>query len=204
MRPTILSVLITCLLTTTAVAGRYNDVLKPGDAAPNWQNLPGVDGHKHSLADLKNKEVVVLVFTCNSCPAAEDYEDRILAFAKKYTGSADSKVALVAINVNTIPEDRLPKMKERAKQKGFTFPYLYDESQKIARAYGALYTPEFFVLNRERKVVYMGALDDRDNPANVKAHFLDDAVEAALKGRTPATQETLARGCRIRYQRARE
>ena len=79
-----------------------------------------------------------------------------------------------------------------------------DESQKVARAYGALYTPEFFVLNRERKVVYMGALDDRDNPANVKAHFLDDAVEATLKGRTPATQETLARGCRIRYQRARE
>jgi hypothetical protein len=95
-------------------------------------------------------------------------------------------------------------MKERAKEKGFTFPYLYDETQKIARDFGASYTPEFFVLNKERKLIYKGAMDDRDDPAKVKVHFLEEAVEAALKGRMPATQETLGRGCRIRYLRPKD
>src|SRR5262245_54257942 len=97
-----------------AGAGEYNDVLKPGDPAPGWQGLPGVDGKDHSLADLKDKEVVVVVFLCCSCPAVSDYEGRILAFVKRH---AAGKVALVGINVNTIPQDRLPKMKERAQQK---------------------------------------------------------------------------------------
>src|SRR5262249_32688438 len=141
-----------------------------------------------------------VVFTCNSCPIAVDYEDRILAFAKKHAG-ADGKVALVAINVNTIPEDRLDKMQERAKSKGFTFPYLYDESQKIAQAYGAIYTPEFFVRNKERQVVYMGAMDDSSTPANVKISYLELAVQSALKGEKLEKSETLARGCLIRYAR---
>src|SRR5690348_6639974 len=128
-------------------AGTYNDVLSPGDAAPAWADLPGVDGKKHSLTDLKDKDVVVVVFTCCSCPAAEDYEDRIIAFARKHA-AADSKVAVVAISVNTGDEDGLPQMKERAEKKKYSFPYLYDESQKIGRAYGAQYTPEFFVLNK--------------------------------------------------------
>src|SRR5262245_12100427 len=112
-------------------AGQFNSQLNVGDPAPAWTDLPGVDGKKHSMADLK-KDVVVVVFTCNSCPVAVDYEDRIIEFAKKYA-AADGKVAVVAINVNTIPEDRLPKMQERAKEKGFNFPYLYDETQKIAK-----------------------------------------------------------------------
>jgi peroxiredoxin len=190
--------------TLPSSAGIYNTVLKIGDPAPAWKDLDGVDGKKHSLADWKNKDVLVVVFTCNSCPAAEDYEDRILAFAAKYTAGPAAKVGLVAINVNTIPEDRLPKMKERAAARKFTFPYLYDETQKIAHDYGALYTPEFFVLNKDRKVVYMGAMDDRDNAAQVKERFLELAVEAALKGAKPATEETLARGCRIRYKRTKE
>src|SRR5215831_9637475 len=102
-----LALLVLVLLAGAVPAGKFNEVLSPGDAAPAWSDLPGVDGKKHSLADLKDKDVVVVVFTCCSCPAAEDYEDRIIAFAKKH---AESKVALVAINVNTIPEDRLDKM----------------------------------------------------------------------------------------------
>lgn len=204
MKKTIIVLLLSICMTFACQAGMYNRVLSPGDPAPSWKDLPGIDGKKHSLADLKSKEVVVVVFTCCSCPAAEDYEDRILAFAKKYTTAPTSKIALVAINSNTIPEDRLPRMKERAEKKGFTFPYLYDETQHIARAFGATYTPEFFVLNKERKVVYMGAMDDRDDPAKVKMKFLEEAVGAAAKGQRPATQETLGRGCRIRYHRAKE
>src|SRR5215470_2246686 len=104
-------------LATTSLAGEFNKTLNVGDDAAAWVDLPGTDGKKHSLAELKDKDVVVVIFTCNSCPAATEYEDRIIAFANKYAGPK-SRAAIVAINVNTIPEDRLPKMVERAKEKG--------------------------------------------------------------------------------------
>jgi peroxiredoxin len=185
-------------LAVPAGGGTYNTKLKIDDAAPAWKDLPGVDGKDHSLADLKDRDVVVVVFTCNSCPVAVDYEDRIIAFAKKHAGDK-SKVALVAINVNTVEEDKLPKMKERAKTKGFAFDYLYDESQKIARDYGATYTPEFFVLGKDRKIVYMGAMDDKNNAEAAKINYLEPAVKAALEGNKPETAETRARGCMIRF-----
>ncbi len=188
------------LLTAARPGGEYNEVLKVGDAAPAWSGLEGTDGKKHALSDFKDKEVVVVVFTCNSCPIAVDYEDRIIAFTKKYAGPT-SKVAVVAINVNTIPEDRLDKMKERAREKRFNFPYLYDPSQQSARAYGAIYTPEFFVLNKARKIAYLGAMDDTSTAANVKLRYLEDAVQATLRGDKATPGETLARGCRIRFNK---
>ncbi len=200
--------LLTALLVALALlgparSGEYNQKLNIGDPAPAWENLPGTDDKNHSLADLKGKDVVVVVFTCNSCPVAVGYEDRILAFAKKYTDK-DSKVGLVAINVNVIEADRLPAMKERAKEKGFTFPYLFDETQKIAKAFGAVYTPEVFVLNKDRKVVYMGALDNKNKAEEATVSFLNLAVDATLKGEKPQTSETLGRGCLIRYLRERK
>jgi peroxiredoxin len=189
-------------LTALVPAGEFNKKLSVGDPAPAWAGLPGVDGKPHALADLKGKRAVVLAFTCNSCPVAVDYEDRIIGFAKKHAGP-DSPVALVAVNVNTIEEDRLPKMRERAKEKGFPFPYLYDESQKIARDYGATTTPEFFVLDADRRVVYMGAMDDASPPAAPGKQFLEDAVRAALKGGKPVVAETFPRGCMIRFSRTR-
>lgn len=182
--------------------GQFNEKLSIGDAAPAWTDLPGSDGKRHSLAELQGKEFVVVVFTCNSCPVAVGYEDRIITLATKYAGP-DSRVALVAINVNTIPEDRLDKMTERAKEKGFRFPYLYDETQKIAKDFGATSTPEFFVLNKDRKVIYMGAMDDRNKQADVKTNYLDAALAAALKGEKIAKAETQARGCAIRFARKR-
>lgn len=192
-----------CWGASLSPAGEFNKTLNIGAPAPSWSGLPGVDGKTHALADLKDKEVVVVVFTCNSCPIAVDYEDRIIAFAKKYTTAADAKVGLVAINVNKVPADRLDKMKERAQQKGFNFPYLYDESQKIAQAYGAQFTPEFFVLDRDRKIAYMGAMDDKNNAKEVKENYLEAAVEALLKGKSPPKKETLGRGCMIRYDKKR-
>jgi peroxiredoxin len=198
MRTLILVWMWVALLPIASAAGEYNSQLSPGDPAPDWKDLPGIDDKMHALADLKDREVLVVVFTCCSCPAAVDYEDRILAFAKRYV-RARGKVGLVAINANTIPEDRLDKMKERAKEKGFTFPYLFDETQRVARKFGAEYTPEFFVLDKERKVVYMGALDDRDDPKLATRDFLEEGVQAALAGKKPKTAETLGRGCKIRY-----
>jgi peroxiredoxin len=184
-------------LASPARAGEYNRVLKIGDPAPRWSNLPGVDGKSHALADLKDKDVVVVVFICNHCPIAQAYEDRLIAFARKHDGP-DSKVALVAISVDNSEEDRLPRMKERAREKGFNFPYLHDTSQKTGREFGASVTPEFFILNRERKVVYMGAMDDHtDEP---KVNYLEPAVQAALKGEKPAKAETRPFGCAVKYE----
>jgi peroxiredoxin len=191
-----------CLVATPAMAGKFNAVLNIGDQAPAWSELEGVDGKRHALADLDAKDVVVVVFTCNSCPVATDYEDRILAFSKKHAGP-DGKVALVAINVNTVAEDKLPKMKERAEARKFDFPYLYDESQKIGRDFGAAFTPEVFVLDRERKVVYMGGIDDNSNADMVKHAYLEEAVTAALSGAKPEVAEAPAIGCRVRYARMR-
>ncbi len=176
-------------------AGQFNDVLSIGDAAPAWVDLPGVDDKTHSLADWKEKPFVVVVFTCNSCPVSNDYEERINAFAKKH----EADVAVIAINVNIVAADKLPKMQERAKEKKYVFPYLYDETQKIGKAYGAAFTPEFFLLNKERKVVYMGGMDDNSDPEIVKHHYLEDALQAAQKGEKPATAETTSIGCRVRY-----
>src|SRR5262249_21863064 len=154
-------------------------------------------------SDLKDKDVVVVVVTCNHCPVAVAYEDRIIEFAKKYTSSPESKVGLVAINVNNNNTDKLDKMKERAKTKGFNVTYVYEESQKIGRDLGATKTPEFFVLNKERKVVYMGAMDDSQPVKNVKKRYLEDAVDALLKGEKISTTETAARGCSVQYERSR-
>jgi peroxiredoxin len=185
-----------------AQAGKFNSVLSIGDPAPAWKDLPGVDGKRHSMADLQDREIVVVVFTCNSCPIASDYEDRIIAFAKKYCGPGQ-KAALVAINVNTVEEDLLPRMKERAAAKHFPYPYLFDESQKIGKAYGALFTPEFFVLDKDRKVAYMGAFDDNVEPTKIKHAYLEPAVESILKGGKANPAETQASGCLIRYARSR-
>jgi peroxiredoxin len=201
-RVTVLAFL--CLISAVAGArgGQFNSVLNIGDPAPDWKDLPGVDDKRHSLADLQDRQVVVVVFTCNSCPIASDYEDRIIAFAKKYCGK-DQKTALVAINVNTVEEDLLPYMKERAASKSFPYPYLFDRSQKIGKAYGALFTPEFFVLDKDRKVVYMGAFDDNVEPTKIKHAYLEPAVEAALKGAKASPAESQASGCLIRYERSR-
>lgn len=201
----VLGLLLVCGLAigggSRGVAGEFNSVLNIGDAAPAWTDLPGVDGKKHSLDDFKGKEFVLVIFTCNTCPIANDYEERIVAFQKKY--GADGKLGVVAINVNTVEADKLPAMTQRAKDKGYTFPYISDESQKIGRAYGAAFTPEFFLLNKDRKVVYMGGFDDSSNPNNVEKRYLEDALLALQQGKTPAKAETNAIGCRVRYLRTR-
>jgi len=186
-----------------AFAGQFNQQLNIGDPAPAWQKLPGVDDQEHSLEDLAARDVVVVVFTCNTCPYAVDYEGRINELAKKYSAD-DSQVAVIAINVNKVPGDLLPAMKERAEKQGLVYPYLYDESQQIAKAFGAARTPEFFVLNKERKIIYMGAFDDSTKEANVTKHYVEDAIAAAIGGKEAPVAETPPVGCAVRYARERK
>lgn len=183
-------------------AGKFNPKLNVGDAGPVWKDLPGVDGKTHSLGDLKQSEFVVVFFHSCSCPVAEDYEQRIIDFTDKYAQDA-SRVSVVGINVSKLEEDRLPAMKERAEKKKFNFPYLFDESQQIAKQYGAAWTPEFFILNRDREVVYMGGFDDSSNVDRVKKNYLAPAMDSLLAGKAPETAESPAIGCRIRFERKR-
>lgn len=202
--PLFVAVLCSALLSpSSANAGKYNSKLDIGDKAPMWTDLPNVDGTKHSLSDLAKRDVVVVVFTCNSCGYSRDYEQRINAFTKEHATGEDAKVAVVAINVNKVAEDLPPAMKARAEQEGFLFPYLYDESQKIAKDFGAIYTPTFFVLDRERRVVYMGPMDDASEAKNVQTQYVADAVTATLAGKEPAVTEKASIGCRVRFDDGR-
>ncbi len=126
----------------------------------------------------------------------------MIEFHKKFASRTEG-VALIAINSNLKPAERLDKMKERAKVKEFPFPYLMDEKQNVAAAYGANFTPEFFVLDKDRRIVYMGAMDDQTAADKVQQRFVELAVEAALKGEIPATTSNPARGCSIPYKRSR-
>jgi len=152
----LLTILLGSALIDVSRAGTYNKQLNIGDLAPSWNDLVGADGKKHSLGDLADKEVVVVCFTCNTCPYAVDYEDRLIELAKRFAAEGN-RCALIAINANKVKDDLLPAMQERANAKRFNFAYLHDETQQVARSYGAAYTPEFVVLNKERKVVYLGA-----------------------------------------------
>lgn len=197
---TLIAILAIVAFQSTSHAGKYNKTLSIGDAAPEFKELMDADGKSHSLADLKDKEVVVVVFSCNTCPTAVDYEDRVIALVKKFGDNC----AVVMINSNKVEGDLLPQLGEKAKAKQFNFPYIHDDDkQSTARAYGATFTPEFFVLNKERKVVYMGAFDDKTKPEEVKAEYVADAITAALAGKSPAVTETVARGCTVRYVRDR-
>ncbi len=188
------------LVASVALGGKYNQVLSIGDPAPAWEGLAGVDDKPHSMSDWSTQPVMVVVFTCNSCPYAVDAEDRLIELQKKY---ADRGVALVAINVNKVDEDLLPAMKQKALQKGFAFPYLFDETQQIARDYGAMVTPECYVLDAERKVRYMGSIDDSPDGKQIGDKYLESAIDSVLAGTAPSLSETVPIGCRVRYERQR-
>jgi peroxiredoxin len=180
----------------TAVGGTGD--LKIGDNAPDFKNLPGTDDKNHSLADFK-QDVLVFVITCNHCPVAGAYEERMMDFTKKYAIGKDAKVGLVAFNISSIDEDKLDKMKVRAKEKGFNFPYLYDQSQAIGKQLNAHVTPEFYVFDKSRKLVYWGAMDDNMNESKVKERYLEPAVDALLAGKTIPTAQTKAFGCPVKF-----
>jgi peroxiredoxin len=182
---------------SAAGKAKFNNVLAIGDKAPGWENLPGVDGKPHGLADYRDAKAVVIVFTCNHCPVAKMHEDRLIELAKRY----ETDVQVVAISVSRNAADGLEKMKIRVSEKNYPFPYLFDQTQKTGRNYGATATPHFFLLDGERKIAYMGAFDDSAlEPEKARKHYLVDAIKAVLEGKEPRVRESLQRGCAIEYE----
>ena len=183
---------------TPVFAGKYNKTLDVGDAAPQFSALQGIDGKIYSLADFAKKDVVVVVFTCNHCPVAQAYHERFNAFNAKYK---EKPVGFVAINVNATPKESVDAMKEFAKENDLQYVYAADETQKSGKAYGASVTPHVFVLDKERKIAYMGAWDDSPmNADKVEKTYAINAVDALLAGKKPEVTETQQVGCGIRYQ----
>ncbi len=174
--------------------------LEIGQRAPDF-TLPGADGKDHSLNSYKEKKIVIVVFTCNHCPYVQAYEDRLLSIQRDY---ADKGVQLIAINPNDssgYPEDSFDNMVKRAQKKNFTFPYLRDKTQRVARSYGAEYTPEVFVLNSRFEVRYIGRVDDNwQNPDKVKTHDLRNAINAVLAHKKVENPVTHAIGCTIKWK----
>lgn len=171
-----------------------------GDPAPDF-DLPGIDGRRRSLKSTPASAVAV-IFSCNHCPYVKAYEDRMIGIQQKF---AQKEFQILAINSNdaaNYPEDSFERMAERAKDKKFNFPYLYDETQEIARAYGAARTPHVYLLDQGRVVRYIGAIDDSwEYPERVKKPYLNLAIEALLAGKLPSPQETFPVGCTIKWRR---
>lgn len=190
----------TLLLPATAVAGTWNPDRAVGDVVPAWSGLRGTDGREHGWDEFAACEALVVVFTCNGCPYATDHEARIDDLATRYA-AAGGRVAVVALNPNQIPEDSLEAMTKRAGERRFHFPYLADPDQAVARSFGALRTPEFFVLDGRRRIVYMGSLDDDPEGGEPTRRYVEEAVDALLAGRVPETAETAPVGCLIRSAR---
>ncbi|QEE49735.1 thioredoxin family protein [Flavobacterium alkalisoli] len=172
-----------------------------GDVATDF-SLKNVDGKKVSLKDFKDAKGYIVVFTCNHCPYAQAYEDRIVALDKKYKKQGYPVIAINPNNPEKQKDDSFEKMQSRAKEKGFTFPYLLDEGQKIYPQYGATKTPHVYVLQKTAKgnvVKYIGAIDDNyEDEAAVTKKYVEDAVNSLLKGKEVSVKETKAIGCSIK------
>ncbi|MBI2581003.1 thioredoxin family protein [Candidatus Woesearchaeota archaeon] len=163
-------------------------------------DLKGTDGRNYMPKYYLNRDFLVVVFTCNHCPYAQAYDDRIIAIAKEFSRNA----AFFAINSNDsakYPQDSFENMKTRAKEKGFPYPYLHDESQGVARAYGALVTPHCFVFDRSGRLAYQGGVDDNwENESAATKHYLRDALSGLTAGRSVSRKTAPVIGCSIKWK----
>jgi len=174
--------------------------LELGKSAPDF-SLPGVDGKTYSLDDFKDARILIVVFSCNHCPFVIGSEDRMNAL---YADYAPKGVAMIAINSNETenhPTDSFDHMVQRAKEKGFKFPYVRDESQEVALAYGAMRTPHFYGFDEQRKLRYTGRMDDNPKEAaKATTHELRDALDALLAGKAPPGTLSNPIGCNVKWR----
>jgi peroxiredoxin len=205
----IFSSLLFCLaLSAPALAADNPPTLALGATAPDF-DLPGVDGRNWKLKDFAASKALVVVFTCNHCPTAQYYEDRIKRITADYKTKGVSVVAISPNDPKSVRLDELgwadlsdsfAEMKIRAKDAEFNFPYLYDgDTQDASRAYGAVATPHVFVFDAGRELRYVGAIDDSERPAKVSKHYLRDALDALLAGQEPPVKQTKVIGCSVKW-----
>lgn len=169
------------------------------ETAPPF-DLPGVDGRSHSLEDYADARALVLVQSCNHCPYVQGWEGRLIAIQRDYAAQDVRIVAISSNDVASHPEDSFEQMEVRAREQGFNFDYLYDESQSIARALGSERTPEVFVFDGDRRLVYHGAIDDNRDETAATVPYLRDALDAVLAGTTPAIADTPPVGCTVKWR----
>ena len=173
-------------------------MVKLGSVAPYF-NLPDTLGKNVSIEDF-DSELLVIVFTCNHCPYAKAVEDRLIKLGKEYKNEVDF-VLISSNDSENYPEDSPKKMAERHAEKGYPFPYLYDETQEVAKAYSAVCTPDIFLYNGHRKLEYRGRIDDNwQNPEQVEREELKMAIEAVLNGKTVDFEQKPSMGCNIKWK----
>ena len=199
---TLFGLLTTVAFFTLMSFSIVGDGYEVGDTATDFE-LMGTNGESLSMSDYADAEGYIVIFTCNSCPYSVLYEDRIIDLHNRW---ADKGFPVIAINPNDPemkPADSFEKMKVRAAEKSFPFPYLFDDGQEVFPAYGATRTPHVFVLDKNKVVKYIGAIDDsaRDAAA-VQMNYVDNAVKAIKDGSSPDPNFTKAIGCSIKYKKA--
>lgn len=176
---------------------------KVGDKIKDFK-LKNIDGTYKSLEDFKNEKGIVIIFTCNHCPYSVAYEDRIIALNKKYASQGYPVVAINPNDAKAYPLDSYENMIERAGDKGFNFPYLYDETQEVAKIFGATNTPHVYIVSNQNtyfKVEYIGAIDDNSHePQSVQRKYAEYAIDELLKGKPVSVNKTKALGCSIKWK----
>ena len=180
------------------------DGYSPGSSVTDFK-LKNIDGKPVSLSDYPAAKGFIITFTCNHCPYAKAYEDRIIALNKKYANKGYPVIAINPNDASQYPEDNFDNMKLRAEEKKFTFPYLVDETQEVAKTFGAIKTPHIYVVQKEAKnltVKYIGAIDDNwENPEIVNQKYVEDAVNALLANKEVEVKTTKAIGCSIKWKK---
>lgn len=177
-------------------------MLPLGTSAPNFK-LPDPSGKVTSLADFKNAPALLVAFICNHCPFVKHIRKEFAAFAKEYQAKGAGIVAISSNDAANYPQDSPEKMSEESTQAGYTFPYLYDETQEVAKAYRAACTPDFFLFDRDHRLVYRGQFDD-SRPRNgrpVTGNDLRNALDAVLAGRPVSDDQKPSVGCNIKWKR---
>lgn len=172
-----------------------------GKAAPAF-DLPGTDGTTHAFKDVAGPKGTLVVFTCNHCPFAKAYQTRLIALTEKYGPLGVGVAAISSNDATAYPDDAFPKMKERAAEMKYNFPYLYDESQSVALLYGPKVTPHCFLFDARGVLVYRGRIDDSAKEAEVTKRELTDALDALVGGKPIAAAQTTAFGCGIKWKAA--
>ncbi len=200
MRTRVLMAAVAAVTLNVAVAG----ALELGAAMPSRDvRMKNVGGESVTLAGAAGANGTLVIFSCNHCPYVKAWEERIVALGNEYLRKGIGVVAVNSNDAAEYPDDDLPAMQARARERGFEFPYVVDATSNVARAFGATKTPEAFLFDAAGKLVYHGTIDDNaQDPAKVEKRFLKDALDALLAGREVAVKETKALGCSIKFRPA--
>ncbi|MEM0129794.1 MAG: thioredoxin family protein [Thermoplasmata archaeon] len=173
--------------------------LRPGDRAPDF-DLPNVDGRRVRRSDFADRRLLLVVFWCNHCPYVQAWEGRMIELGQRYQPQGVGIVLINSNDVRAYPQDRPEMMAKRAQEKGYPFPYLFDATQEVARAYGALVTPHPMLFDAQHRLLFQGPIDDNhERREEVRSRPLAEAIEAALAGRPIARPALPVRGCSIKW-----